>query len=353
MSFEILRSEVSRGMEGKNSGIPMGFNRMNQYIGIRRRLMFLLIGSPGSGKSAFLHHCFILSPFDWYFDTKPKFKFKVILFSMERSKVYTLAKWMSRKIFVDQGILIPIAKLLGWWDVKMTKDEHDLFLAYKWYIDELLQVVDIIEGAQNPTGVRKYVKNYAEQNGKVEQIDEYHKIYLPNDPDEIVIIGEDHLGLGKLEKGLTSKKEVIDKISEDNQYYRDFYGYIPVPVMQRGRSLNNPAFLKMDSFEPTLEDAKESGNPGEAADCVISVFDPKRLRTTDPNYDVDKFIDGSNGSNYFRSTKILKNTYGQDQLRFGTAFMGVTGMFAELPKSKDMERFEYESLFNHTFFLKQ
>lgn len=352
MSFELLEKEVKAGLDGKNNGIPMGFTRLNKYIGIRRRLMFLLFGSPGSGKSAFLHHCFILSPFDWYLTTKPKFKFKVILFSMERSKVYILAKWMSRKIFVDQGILIPIAKLLGWWDVKLTKDEHDLFLAYKWYIDELLQVVDIIDGAQNPTGIRKYVRNYAEKNGKVEQIDEYHKIYLPNDPNEIVVIGEDHLGLAKVEKGLNSKKEAIDKISEDNQYFRDFFGYIPVPVMQLGRSLNNPVYQKMDSFEPCLEDVKESGNPGEAADCVISLFDPKRLRTTDPGYNVDKFVDVSNGANYFRSAKILKNTYGEDQIRLGAGFMGVTGIFSELPKPKDMENFEYTSLFNHTFFLK-
>jgi hypothetical protein len=354
MSFQLLRQEVEFGIQGKNSGIPMGFERLNKYIGIRRKLMFLLFGSPGSGKSALLHHSFILSPFDWYITTKPKdLKFKVILFSMERSKMYILAKWMSRKIFLDQGILIPIAKLLGWWDTKLTKDEHDLFLAYEWYVNQLLEVVDIIEGAQNPTAIFKYVKNFAETNGKIEQIDEYHKIYIPNQPNEIIVIGEDHLGLTKLEKGLTNKKEAIDKLSEYNQYFRDFLGYIPIPVMQLGRGLNNPAFLKMDSFEPSLEDIKESSNPGEAADVVISLFDPKRLRTTDSNYDVDQFVDISNGANYFRSLKILKNTYGEDMIKIGVGFMGVTGIFSELPKPKNMDNFEYNSLFNHTFFLKQ
>ena len=87
-------------------------------------------------------------------------KMKVILFSMERSKIYTLTKWLSRKIFLSEGILIPIPKLLGWWDVKLTKNEHDLVLQFEDYINELSEFVDIIEGAQNPTGIYKYVKNY-------------------------------------------------------------------------------------------------------------------------------------------------------------------------------------------------
>src|SRR5688572_9317041 len=164
MSFQQLSQEVQAGIEGKNSGIPMGFDRLNRFIGIRKRIMTLIFGPTGSGKSAYLHSAYILNPFDWYFKNRPEdTKLKVILFSMERSKVYILAKWMSRKIFIDQGILIPIQRLLGWWEKdRLTKDEHDLFLLYQWYIDELLQVVDIIEGPQNPTGIWRYVKDYAE-----------------------------------------------------------------------------------------------------------------------------------------------------------------------------------------------
>lgn len=354
MSFELLKQEVQSGIEGKNTGIPMGFNRLNRYIGIRKRIMTLLFGPTGSGKSAYLHSAYILSPFDWYYTTKPKdIKLKIILFSMERSKIYILAKWISRKIFIDQGILIPIQKLLGWWEKdKLTKDEHDLFLAYKWYIDELLQIVDIIEGPQNPTAIYKYVKNYAKENGKFEEIDEYRKVYIPNHPNEIVIIGEDHLGLTKLENGTKTKKEAIDKVSEYNQYFRDMLGYTPIPVSQLSRNLNNPIFQKMDSFEPTIDDVKESGRPGEDSDVVISVFEPLRYRTTVPGYDAEKFIDSSSGAKHFRSIKILKNNFGEDDVRAAMAFMGATGIFAELPKSKDMESFDYSSLFNGTFYLK-
>lgn len=354
MSFELLKAEVQAGIEGKNGGIPMGFHRLNKYIGIRKRIMTLIFGSPGSGKSAYMHSAYILSPMDFMMKNKPKdLDYEFILFSMERSKVYILAKWIVRKIFIEEGILIPIQKLLGWWDNnKLTKDEHDLFLHYKWYIDELLTKVHIIEGPQNPTGIYKYVKNFALERGTIEEIDEYHKVYVPKNPNLVVGVGEDHLGLAKLESGMKTKKEAIDKISEYNQYFRDFYGYSPLPVSQLNRGLSNPMYQKQDSFEPSIDDIKESGRPGEDADVVTSLFDPIRYKTNDPGYKVDNFVDLQTGANYFRSVKILKNTYGEDQIRLGMAFHGVTGSFAELPKSSKMEGFDYESLFNGNYFLK-
>jgi len=352
MSFEQLSKEVENGMKGLNNGIPMGFDRLNRYIGIRKRILTMVFGASGSGKSAYVHSAYILNPAEWYIKTRPKdVKFKVILFSMERSKIYTLAKWMSRKIFVDQGILIPIPKLLGWWDVKLTKDEHDLFLAYKDYLNELLEIVDIIEGAQNPTAIYKYVRRYAEDNGRFEQVDEYTKVYIPNHPNEIVIPIEDHLGITKLEKGQSNKKEAIDKVSEYNQWFRDMLGYSPVTVSQLTRGLNNPAFRKMDSFEPTIDDIKESGRPGEDSDVITSLFDPIRYQTNDPSYKVENFIDETTGGKFFRSIKLLKSTYSEDDIRIGMGFHGATGIFKELPKGRNMDGFDYSSLFNGSYFV--
>jgi hypothetical protein len=353
MSFEQLSKEIEDGIKGLNEGIPMGFNRINKYVGIRKRIMTLIFGATGSGKSAFMHSAYILHPYDYILDRgTTDIKFKVILFSMERSKIYILAKWVSRRIFLTQGILIPIPKLLGWWkDDKLTHDEHDLVKQCKDYVDGLLDTVDIVEGPQNPTGIYKYVKEYAAANGKFEEVDEYTKIYVPHHPKEIVIIGEDHLGLTKGEKGNSSKKEAIDKLSEYNQYFRDALGYTPVLVSQLNRSLNNPGFLKKDTFEPTIDDIKESGNPGEASDVVISLFDPIRYRTKDDVYKEKEFIDPMSGANYFRSVKILKNSYGEDSIKTGMAFHGATGIFKELPRSKQMEGFDYDTLFNGSFFL--
>ena len=350
--FSDLQEEINRGIEGLNSGVPMGFNRLNKYIGIRKRIYSVVFGATGSGKSAFVHSAYILNPFDWWYANKDdaNIRVKVMLFSMERSKVYTKAKWLSRKIFLNEGVLIPIQKLLGWWETKMTKDEHDLVMMYSDYINELCEFCDIIEGGQNPTGIYKYMKNYAHENGRFEDIDEFTKVYIPNHPNEIVIPIVDHYGLTKMERGM-SKKEAIDKVSEYFQWSRDQLGYSPVGVSQLNRELSGFMTKKIESFEPTLDHIKESGRPAEDADCVISMFQPSRYKTDDVAYNVEKFIDPNSGGDYFRSVKILKNSYGEADLRIGMAFQGATGMFKELPRRKDMEGFDYNSLFNNSYFL--
>ena len=228
MNFELLKEEIQAGLDGRNAGIPMGFNRLDKYIGLRKRIFTTVFGGTGTGKTAYVHNAYILQPFDYLQSVKnSNMKMKVILFSMERSKIYTLTKWLSRKIFLSEGILIPIPKLLGWWDVKLTKNEHDLVLQFEDYINELSEFVDIIEGAQNPTGIYKYVKNYAEKNGKFEKINEFSTVYIPNESNELAVPIIDHYGLTKPEKGM-SKKEAIDKVSEYCQYFRDVLAYSPV-----------------------------------------------------------------------------------------------------------------------------
>lgn len=350
--FDDLVGEIERGKNGDNHGLSMGHERLNRYIGIRKRIYSLVFGPTGSGKSAFTHTSFILNPYE-DMKSKPEVKFKVMLFSMERSKIYTIAKWTSRKIFLDTGYLIPIAKMMGWWRDKLAEREFSLIKEYKPYIDDLLKYVDIIEGPQNPTGVYKYLKDYAENpvNGIKDRVSEFHSVYRPTNPSEIVIPIIDHIGLSKPEKG-QSKKEAIDKMSEYMQYARDFWGYSPVVVSQINRDMSNPIYQKMGSFEPTLDSAKESGKPSEDSDTVISIWDPRRYNTTDESYDVNKFVDTSNGANYFRKIKILKNSYGEDGIGCGFAFHGATGEFKELLKPSQMEGFDYTRLFNGKYFLK-
>ena len=351
MSFELLKSEIQKGLDGRNGGIPMGFDRLNRYIGIRKSMYFLVGGLTGSGKTSFIDDAFVLNPFDWYISQKsPKIKLRIIYRSMERSKTYKLAKWVSRKIFVDQGIMIPVPKLLGWTE-KMTKDEHDLFLMYEDYMESMNDVITIIDGPENPVGIAKELKAHAVQNGRIEQIDEYNKCYFPNNENEVTIVVIDHIGLLKLTKDQPTKKQAIDKMSDELRYARDFYGYTPVVVSQFNRDISNPMRIKNGDVEPQLEDFADSSSTQNDADVVLALFDPMRYKVADPSgYDLDKLRD-SYGAKYFRSLRLIKNSYGSDDVRIGLAFLGDIGMFRELPKRKDVTDAVYESVTNKSFFL--
>ncbi len=351
--FEELREEVQRGIDGRNDGIPMGFDRLNKYIGIRKSNYFLIGGLTGSGKTSFVDNAFVLNPIDHYLANKEKskIKLKIIYRSMERSRKYKLAKWVSRKIFIDQGILIPINRLLGWYGEKLSKDEHDLFLHYRGYIESMKDIITIIDGPENPVGISKELKAYAESRGEIVPIDKYNKKYIPNDENEITIIVLDHIGLLKLTKDLSTKKQAIDKMSSELQLARDLYGYTPVVVSQFNRDISNPLRIKNGDVEPNLEDFKDSASTQEDADVVLALFDPMRLKVEDTSgYNLDKFRDQSGGK-YFRSLRLIKNSLGEDDLRIGLGFHGATSIFKELPKPKDMEGFDYTQLYNGQYFL--
>ena len=353
MSFEQLKQEVQNGLDGRNSGIPMGFNRLNRYIGIRKSMYFLVGGLTGSGKTSFIDDAFVLNPYDWYITQKdPGVKLRVIYRSMERSRTYKLAKWVSRKIFLDTGTIIPVSKLLGWTE-KMTKDEHDIFLMYEDYMGNMGEVITIIDGPENPVGIAKELKAHALQNGRIEQVDEYNKIYVPNNPSEITIVVIDHIGLLKTTKDQTTKKAAIDKMSDELRYARDFYGYTPVAVSQFNRDISNPIRIKNGDVEPQLEDFADSSQTQNDADVVLALFDPLRYKVDDPSgYSINKLKD-QYGAKYFRSLRLIKNSYGSDDIRVGLGFLGDVGMFKELPRVKDITDADYERIVNKTFFLEK
>lgn len=354
MMFEQLNNEVQLGLSDRNNGIPMGFNRLNRYIGIRKSMYFLVGGLTGSGKTSFIDDAFVLNPYDWFISPQNKsdIKLKIVYRSMERSRTYKLAKWVSRKIFLDYGIMITVPKLLGWTE-KMTKDEHDIFLTYRDYMEQMSEVITIIDGPENPVGIAKELKAHALENGRIEQLDEFNKIYVPNDEKEITIVVIDHIGLLKTTKDQPTKKAAIDKMSDELRYARDFYGYTPVVVSQFNRDISNPMRIKNGDVEPQLEDFAESSSTQNDADVVLALFDPMRYKVADASgYKLDKLKD-EYGAKYFRSLRLIKNSYGEDDVRIGLGFLGQIGMFKELPRQRDMTDADYDAVVNKSFFLEQ
>ena len=118
------------------------------------------------------------------------------------------------------------------------------------------------------------------------------------------------------------------------------------------RDIANPAYQKMDTFEPTPEQIKDSGTSFEDSDICMSLFDPVKFKTSAPTkHDANRLIDMQTGAKYYRSLKIHKNTWGEDDIRKGMAFHGAIGHFTELPKFDQMTQSDYDSILNGSYFL--
>lgn len=357
---------VSDGIEGKNEGIPLSLPRMGNLVNIRKALTFLIGGYTGSAKTSFLDDVFVLEPFEWYLENKHKsnIKIKFIYWSMERRAQFKLARWHCRRIFRDHGIILPMKRILGWIrkEERLTKDEHDLVLIYKPYFEELFSVMTLIDYPQNPTGIRNFFykkdkdgneTGYMLKEGRHHDIDEYNRVFEPNDPNVIYMNLYDHIGLGKGEKELPTMKEVVDKICADSRHIRDFYGGTNVQLSQFNREISNITRLKDKEVEPRLEDFSNSSNSQNDADIIMSLFDPMRYKVGCPSgYELEKLRDAE-GRKYYRSLQILKNSYGIEGVRTGLAFQPDTGMFKELPKLKEMTEEIYQRVTNNDWFLSE
>jgi hypothetical protein len=358
---DLLWDEIVNGVKGKNSGIPMGFNRLNKYLGLRKSIYTTIGAAAGCGKTSLVDCAYVLNPYDWYIKNKDKattnVKFEVIYFSMERKKTYKLAKWLCMKIWKEENILLTTDELLSW---QNTLDKKKQEIA-KFYIDNYFKemtesgIVTIIDGQLNPTGVYKFMKANALKKGKEIEISEFENRYIPDNDNLITNVVHDHAGKTKNENigGKYDKKLSIDKASEYYCWARDYLGYSPIMINQFNRTAyQDIQFSKKEGGDPdpTVEYWKDSGNVIEDCDVAISLFNPYKYSLEEyMKYNINDFTD-SLGNNKFRGLKIIKNSYGTDNLRIGLGFLGEVSLFKELTKSDTISQKEINSVINNDFF---
>jgi hypothetical protein len=354
---ELLRQEIERGMSGENEGISFGEWRIDQHFQIRKGGLYLLGGYPGSGKTSLADELFVLQPFDLLKKMNLLSKYRIIYWSMERPKAHKLSKWLSRRIFKEHGVLIDFKRILGWYNkvAPLTTKELDYVMLELPYIDELFETLlagTFHTGRVNPTGIKKFVDEYAAEHGKTEKIGKFSKVYIPHDPSIVTFQIFDHIGKLKGESGKT-RKQLLDDFSDDcSNDYRDLYGISSLFISQFNRSIANPMRIKNGDVEPMPEDFKETGDIYEDADIALTIFDPWRYKVPDPSgYDLTKMKD-DDGKKYYRNVKLMKNNYGAEDIRFGFGYQPETGIFKLLKKRRDMTEGDYTSLTNNSMFLK-
>lgn len=344
MFKELLADDIEKGIRGENKGVPTGFPILDSNInGIQKSLYTICGGNSGTGKTSFVDLAYVLNPYKWLIDNKDKtdIKIKWVYNSMERNTKYKLAKWVCLKIFQDHKIIIDVPTMLGWQGKKFEIDDglKDLIFKTGEYFDEMFSsgVIDIIEGGQNPTGIRNKLIEVAKANGKLIQIDEFTKRYVPNDPNLLMVVVNDHVGKLSGERGFNDK-ELLDKHSEYMGDCRDRYGFTIIDISQFNRSIGSTDRMKAKSVSPEPDDFKGSGDLYENCDIALGLFNPYKFKINDfLGYDIPKFV-AKSGENRFRSLSIIKNSYGADDVIIGMNFLGENGNFREIPTAEDFSK---------------
>jgi len=349
---QLISNEIEKGRSGAISTIPLGFNKMGEHLTINKSMYTLIGGNSGTGKTGFTDQTYVLDPYDWYMKNKNEsdIKLQIIYRSMERNKAYKLGKWICSKLYTDYGILLDVPQLYGWASKKnhIPDEIYEKVNSCMNYFDEMQDVVNIIDGAENPTGVYNQLVENALSEGRVETKNQYERTYIPQDNKKITLVVLDHIGKLKSERGF-NKKENIDKMSELLGICRDMYGYSPVVVSQFNRSLSDSQRARNKEITPEPEDFKDSSNLYEDCDVALALFNPYKYKVFDHmGYDINKFVN-ERAFNRFRSVTVLKNSYGIDDFRLGMNFIGEVGRFVELPRAGEMNDDVYNRAKNAQF----
>lgn len=365
--YENLMKEVNNGLIGRNGSIPFPVAKLDQYLEIAKNTNYLLVGDTGAGKSSAAQDL-ILNTLDWYFDNQSEdLKLSIIYFGMERKLYMYSAKWVSRMIFLKEGILIPVKKILGRRRLNgkidnLTTEEFNLVEKYAKIFDnwEKDDVFICFEGTHNPTGLKIYIDKFAQKHGKIVERKENDvlgkKSYEPNHPNHIVLIVTDYVGVLDAEKDENGQKKLrLDKFSWIMRRARDLYGYSPINIQQLSRAVNDYSRIKLNDVKPKLSDIADTSELARDADVVIAVFEPWRYLPQDTTtdllgYNLNQLRD-RNGYKYYRSLHILKSSFDGDGIAIGAAFHPMTGIIKAMPAlPNEMTDKDYESILNGTYF---
>lgn len=367
------------GQEGRNKGLTTGISSLDQTLGgIRKRHSYGVAAAPKCGKTTLVDYCFVISPYLQMLRLGTLDKLDIIYFSYEIDRISKEFKFAAFFFFYDFGITTYT------FQGQVYDIDQDYLMGSKTYVagktdkgEDIREVIPVsaehkdmlktiyynriipmfgeydsngnqikrgkilvIEEQDNPTGMYKYLLNYARKHGtfKTEKYtisDERGKSetkervigFEDNTPDVYRIIVTDHIRKLLIERGFTMKQN-IDKWLEYTTILRNKCSYIPVNVCHSNRGIANVQRLQHagEMVFPTSDDVKDTGNLAEESTVLMTLFnagDEKYNLTRHMGVELVQFPN-------YRSLHITESRYTQCPVHIQLNMFGNINYFAPL-----------------------
>lgn len=336
-----IKEARDRVLAGKINCIPIPFNRFrSEFPGIQQKTYYLISGGAKAGKTQITNYLFVYNTLLYAYRNPGKITPRIFYYNLEEDEEDITLRFMSYLLYTLSGKEISPTDLSSIDERKPLNKEILDILESTEYQDILKFYEDHVSfmPSRNPTGVWKDMVGYANKHGRTiyedyTYIDEFGKErigkkvsnYIPDDPNEYVIIITDHVSLLEPERGGTLK-QAIDKLSEYYIILRNRYRYIPVAVQQQNiESIGIEAF-KIDKIRPTLAGLADSKNPGKDCTVMLGITNPHGAgKESHLGYDIKQF------KGNFRSLEVVLNRKGQSNSICPLYFKGSVNYYAELP----------------------
>ena len=348
----IAKTNQLRRKAGELVCIPFNklFPRLSTIIpGIIKERYILITANSKVGKSKIARAMYVMYPY-WYIyeylKGKSNIKLKIFIFSLEESKEKVIGEIAVNMLYRNKVSSIDIQNLYSYFDNYIVDDKilQELHGYAEWF-EHFESIVEVIDNIRNPFGIYNYVRKYAESHGsyvkkelmidgKKTIVDDY---YIPNDPDEYVIILTDHIGKLKQEKDDKDIRETITNMSNYYMHMRDRWKYIPVAVQQQTLAQESTDNFKLNKLQPSANGLGENKIISQDVNLILGLFAPARHNIAlYDGYDTEQLGDN------FRELSVIYHREG-GMCEVPLWFNGAVNHFEELPrpmKKEDYERFK-------------
>lgn len=334
--------------------------------GVEQEKYYIVTANSKVGKTKLGDFLFVYNPYEFVSTIQSDIKLKVFYFSLEVSKEEKMAQYYSYRLFKDHNIIISPEKLKSRFQNYILEDEIETLIdAYDDEMEKFESIVTFIDNIKNPYGIYKYVRDYAYTHGRhidkngvtipladlnsnVAEIRDKANLsivdYIPDDPNEYVIVVVDHLSLLHTEKGQDLWTTMFNFSSKYCLAMRDRWRYIPVAIQQQAADQEKQQF----TFKGDSVVAKLRPSPDGLADCkltqrdcnvMLGLFAPHRYKIENyEGYDIDKLGDS------YRELCVMLNRSGSGFINLDLYFNGASNFFKELPPAEKMEEKTYRAI---------
>ena len=280
-----------------------------------------------SGKSSYVLYTSVYRTFQQYIED-PSIDIHYLLFSFEMSAEVLLAKLLSTYIYETYNKVVSYNEILS---LTGTISDENLKLvneAKPWLI-ELEKHCTIIDKPVTAKGLYAIVKDWTKEFGTykvLEEKEEYTKEeYIPNNPQQYLLVVVDHIKLLSVSAGHTAKQE-IDLACDFLIHFRNKCRLTVTIVQQLNRNFKTMERRNSVNNLLDLSDLSDSGGPAQASECVIGIYHPYREKLSKcEGYDIRQLKDRA------RLAQLLKGRFGVADKSVGVCFYGEISMWKELP----------------------
>lgn len=342
--FDNTLSLIDNGLSGRLMAIPTGVPKYDEYVyGTRQGCYYLYGGETGTGKTKFAREKHIYKPYDYYkaIGDPNILDVRFLDFSLEISAPENMAAAISRKLYLDDRIVVPPERLFSWGG-QLDPAVRQKVADKRAYFEEFENKLFVFDEETTPSKYHDLLMAYAKQVGRFQKEGRYISEcegYVPNNPNLYTIIVVDTVNLSDIEPTHDTIKSSIDRISRISVWFRNKCGFTPVIIQQFNADISAIDRRRHGVKTPLLRDFEDSKRTTKDANVVFGLYDPQRHMKEDEDsfmgYDITIL------KSWFRSLHLLKHRNGQANKFIPLQFKGAVGMFEQMPDATHMDATNY------------